>query len=162
MSSMVIGLFARLTLASIFCAVLVVGLLTEARPQASQLTSEITSATTVSISPTSLVFSTQAIGTASTGKIVTLKNTGTMILTINNIAILGTNRGDFFISATSCGASLAVSAGCTIKVKFKPTSVGKRRAVLSFTDDASGSPLESPSAWRIFYDGKTGSIKQTA
>ncbi len=133
---------ARVALASIFCAVLVVDLLTEARAQDSKLTfaMPLTSATTVTVSPTSLIFSTQAIGTVSPGKYVTLKNTGTLILTVNSIAIIGTNRGDFFISASTCGASLAASASCTIKVKFKPTALETRSAVLSFTDDAAGSP----------------------
>ncbi len=120
----------------------VVDLLTEATAQDSKLTfaMPLTSATTVTVSPTSLIFSTQAIGTVSPGKYVTLKNTGTLILTVNSIAIIGTNRGDFFISASTCGASLAASASCTIKVKFKPTALETRSAVLSFTDDAAGSP----------------------
>ena len=139
MRSMWIRRFARVALASIFCAVLVVGLPTEPRAQDSQL-SLATSATTVGFSPTSLMFSTQTIGTVSTGEIVTLKNTGTMTLTINSIAVVGTNRGDFFISATSCGASLAAGASCTVTVKFKPTASGTRSAVLRFTDDAAGSP----------------------
>jgi len=100
----------------------------------------VTSATTVNVSPTSVIFSTQAIGTASTGKIVTLKNTGTMTLTVNSISIIGANRGDFLISATTCGTTLAANARCTIKVKFKPTAPQNRSAVLSLTDDAESSP----------------------
>jgi hypothetical protein len=133
------GTIALLTLvSSIFYAVLVLGLLTNAGAQDSQLLA--TSATTVSVSPTSLTFSTQAIGTVSAGKIVTLKNTGTMTLTIDSIAVVGINRGDFLISAMTCGASLAAGASCTVRVKFEPTASGTRSAVLRFTDDAAGSP----------------------
>jgi probable HAF family extracellular repeat protein len=61
----------------------------------------------VTLSPTSLTFPTQVIGTVSTPKIVTLKNTGTARLTITNITITGTNVGDFAQTHT-CGRSLAV------------------------------------------------------
>jgi len=71
---------------------------------------------------------------------VTLKNTGTMTLTIDSVAVVGINRGDFLIGAMTCGASLDAGAGCTVRVKFEPTASGTRSAVLRFTDDAAGSP----------------------
>src|SRR5438552_15717934 len=91
------------------------------------------------LSPTSLTFSTQAIGTTSAAKTVTLKNTGTASLTINGISIIGTNAADFS-QATICGTSLAAGASCKISVKFKPTASGTRTAALSIRDNASGSP----------------------
>src|SRR5207244_6328967 len=110
------------------------------------------------LSPTSLTFSTQAIGTTSTAKTVTLKNTGTAILTISSIAITGINAGDFAQTHT-CGSLLAAGASCKISVKFKPTMSGTRTAALSIRDNASGSPQKvtlsgigtaatlSPSSW---------------
>jgi probable HAF family extracellular repeat protein len=94
---------------------------------------------TATLSPTSLTFSTQAIGTTSAAKTVTLKNTGTTSLTISSIAITGTNAGDFAQTHT-CGSSLAAGASCTFKVTFKPTASGTRSAALSVTDNAAGSP----------------------
>jgi probable HAF family extracellular repeat protein len=91
------------------------------------------------LSPTSLIFPTKAIGTVSAPKTVNLKNTGTASLTISNIAINGTNAGDFAQNHT-CGSSLAAGASCTISVTFKPTASGTRTAALSITDNASGSP----------------------
>src|SRR5438552_4729310 len=91
------------------------------------------------LSPTSLTFSTQAIGTTSAAKTVTLKNTGTTSLTISSIAITGTNAGNFAQTHT-CGGSLAAGASCTVSVTFKPTASGTRTAALSITDNASGSP----------------------
>ena len=91
------------------------------------------------LSPTSLTFSTQAIGTTSAAKTVTLKNTGTTSLTISSIAITGTNAGNFAQTHT-CGSSLAAGASCTVSVTFKPTASGTRTAALSITDNASGSP----------------------
>jgi probable HAF family extracellular repeat protein len=93
----------------------------------------------VTLSPTSLTFPTQLIGTKSAAKMVTLKNTGTTSLTITNIAITGTNAGDFAQTHT-CRRSLAASASCTISVTFKPTASGTRTAALSITDTAPGSP----------------------
>jgi|SRR5215469_13268850 len=65
------------------------------------------SATT--LSPDNLTFSTQAIGTISVAKTVTLKNSGTKSLTISRIAITGTNAGSF-IQTHTCGGSLAPQA----------------------------------------------------
>ena len=95
----------------------------------------------VSLSPTSLTFSTQALGTTSPAKVVTLKNTGTTSLIITAIAIAGTNAGDF-VQAHTCGSSLVAGAGCTINVMFKPTASGTRRGALSVRDNAAGSPQE--------------------
>jgi len=53
-------------------------------------------------------------------KNVTLKNTGTAILTISSIAITGTNAGNFAQTHT-CGSSLAAGASCGISVTFRPT-----------------------------------------
>jgi hypothetical protein len=64
-------------------------------------------------------------------------------LTITTIAITGTAAGDFAQTHT-CGASLAAGASCTFTVTFKPTTTGTRSAVLSVTDNASGSPQQVP------------------
>jgi len=95
--------------------------------------------TTAKLSPTSLNFGSVAVGTTSPATIVTLTNVGTTSLTISSIAITGTNSGNFGQSNT-CGTSLAVSASCTISVKFRPTATGARSAAISITDNAAGSP----------------------
>ena len=99
----------------------------------------VTSATTVTLSPNSLTFSTRAIGTRSAAKVVTLKNTGTSNLAIIGIAITGTNAGDF-TQTHNCGSSLVAGASCTINVTFEPTGSGTRMAVLSIMDNAAGNP----------------------
>src|SRR5207247_2019141 len=91
------------------------------------------------LSPTSLTFSTQAIGTTSAAKTLTLKNTGTTTLTITGIAITGINARDFAQTHT-CGSSLAAGANCSISVRFTPAVLGTRTAALSVTDNAAGSP----------------------
>jgi hypothetical protein len=94
-----------------------------------------------SLSPTSLAFSTQAIGTTSAAKTVTLKNTGTTSLTITAIAIAGTNPGDFAQTHT-CGSSLSAGASCSINLTFKPSASGTRTAAVRVTDNAAGSPQQ--------------------
>jgi len=92
-----------------------------------------------SLSPTSLAFGNQTVGTTSAAKVVTLSNTGTAALSITSIAVAGTNVGDFTQTHT-CLSSLAAGARCTISVTFKPAATGTRSARVSVTDNASGSP----------------------
>ena len=99
----------------------------------------VTSAPTATLSPTSLIFSTQAIGATSASETVALKNTGTTSLTISSIAITGTNAGDFAQTHT-CASSLAAGASCSIRVTLRPTASGTRAAALSISDNAAGSP----------------------
>src|SRR5439155_1632992 len=91
------------------------------------------------LSPTNLTFSTQAIGTTSAAKNVTVKNTGTATLTITAIAIIGTNANSFSQTHT-CGSSLAPGVSCSISIRFRPTASGTRTAALSVSDNAAGSP----------------------
>jgi hypothetical protein len=100
--------------------------------------------TAAEITPRSLSFGTLAVGVTSTAKMMTLKNVGTTAITITSIAVTGAEAGDFPETGTTCGASLAASASCTITVTFKPTATGARSATLTFTDSASGSPQKLP------------------
>jgi hypothetical protein len=100
----------------------------------SQLTGTGTAPVAV-VSPTSLNFGNQKQQTTSAPQTVTLSNTGTAPLTINGTAIGGTNAGDFK-QTTTCGASLAAGAKCTISVTFKPTKKGTRTATLTVTDNS--------------------------
>jgi hypothetical protein len=91
--------------------------------------------TTVSLSPVSLVFSSQTVNTASTAQTVTLTNTGSANLTINSTAITGD-----FGQTNNCGTSLAGGKSCTFSVIFTPTATGTRTGALTISDNASGSP----------------------
>jgi hypothetical protein len=86
----------------------------------------------VSLSPASLTFPAQRVGTASSAQSVTLKNTGSATLTMTSI----TASGDFSQTHT-CKSSVAVSGSCTISVTFKPTAVGTRTGAVTITDNAS-------------------------
>jgi len=84
------------------------------------------------LSPTSEVFSSQTINTASSPKVLTLSNSGGLPLTISSYSISGTNAADFTQTHT-CGATLAAAANCSISVVFKPSAAGARSATLTVT-----------------------------
>jgi len=95
-----------------------------------------TTGTTVTLTPTSLAFGSVAVDTISTPKSVTLKNTGTATLDITSVA----PSTGFAISATTCGATLAIGKTCKVSVTFNPTVLGAQTGTLLFTDNATGSP----------------------
>ena len=96
----------------------------------------------VTLSPTSLSFGNQNVGTTSVAKTVTLTNSGTASLTINSIGLSGTNPSDFAQTNTCplSPATLATSASCSISVTFTPGAAGTRSASLTISDNAVGSP----------------------
>lgn len=109
-------------------------------PQSVSLTGTGTAAApTVSLSPTSLSFGNQRVGTSSATLAVTLTNSGNATLAIASVTIAGGNNGDFSQTNT-CGASVAVGAICSITVTFKPTATGARTASVTITDNAANSP----------------------
>ena len=96
-------------------------------------------ATLVSLSPTSLAFGNQSLGTTSAAQALTLSNTGNAALSITSLALTGSNASDF-AQTNTCGSSVAARSKCTISVTFKPSASGSRTASVGITDNASGSP----------------------
>ncbi len=93
------------------------------------------SAPAVTLTPASLTFS-QVVNTTSTGKSVTLKNTGAATLNINSIT-----PGTYFaISSTTCGSTLSAGSSCKAIVTFTPAKLGKVTGTLTFNDNAPASP----------------------
>jgi hypothetical protein len=93
------------------------------------------SGASVTISPASLSFSSQGLGSTSPAQTVTLSNGTTSAIGIASVA----TNGDF-AETTTCGASLASAANCTIAVTFTPTAGGSRAGSLVVTDSGAGSP----------------------
>ena len=87
------------------------------------------------VSPAGLAFSPQTVGTTSAPKPVLLKNIGTVSMPISFSISPAT---DFAVQNTTCGASLAAGATCTINVTFTPVQTGARSAGLNITDANSG------------------------
>ena len=116
-------------------------------PQSISLTGTGTpAAPAVGLSPTSLTFTGQLVGTTSAAQSVTLTNTGNAALTITSIAVTGANSGDF-AQTNTCPVSpttLAAGANCKINVTFDPTATGARNASVTITDNAANSPQSVP------------------
>ncbi|MCW2928696.1 MAG: heme peroxidase [Thermoleophilia bacterium] len=85
-----------------------------------------------------LTFAGQPVNTNSATQPVQLSNSGNQLLVISSIALAGANAGDFQIVSSTCGASLAPGASCTVNVRFRPTASGARAAVLRATDNSGG------------------------
>jgi hypothetical protein len=96
--------------------------------------------TIVKLTPTSLGFGNQQVGTTSSPRDITLTNVGNRTLNAIVISIVGTNAPDFAISSTTCTSTLAKGASCTISVTFTPAAIGLRTANVSVADDGGGSP----------------------
>lgn len=94
-----------------------------------------TSAPTASLSPSSLIFGSQNVGSSSAAQAITVSNTGNAALSITGI----TATGDF-TQTNGCGATLAAGAHCAVNVVFAPTAAGTRSGTLSMVDNAAGSP----------------------
>jgi hypothetical protein len=89
----------------------------------------------VTLTPPSLGFGNQGVGTSSSAQTLTLTNSTGSALTGISVAVTGTNAGDFG-QGNNCGTSLAVNTSCTINVTFTPTGYGARSATVSVTDSA--------------------------
>jgi hypothetical protein len=94
---------------------------------------------TASLSINTLTFNPQNVGTQSAAQTVTLTDSSSAALTVNQIGITGTNAGDFN-QTTNCASSVAAEASCTISVTFTPAADGSRSGTLTITDNAGGSP----------------------
>jgi len=85
------------------------------------------------LSPASLTFAAQRVGTSSNAQTVTLSNTGTAALAISSISASGD-----FTQTNNCAGSLAPNASCTINVIFKPSTTGARSGVLTVSSNSNG------------------------
>lgn len=99
--------------------------------------------TPVSVSPASLAFGDQTIGTSSAPQTVTLTNLKPSALKINSIGIGGTDSSDFS-QTNNCGTSVPAHGSCQIKVTFTPQATGYLYASLNLAFQGSGSPLTLP------------------
>jgi hypothetical protein len=95
--------------------------------------------TFVQVSPSTLSFGNQAVGTTSPAKKITLTNKGSTTLSITKISITGADPGDF-AETNTCGSSVAAGASCSISVTFTPTATGSRTASLTISDSDAASP----------------------
>jgi hypothetical protein len=108
-----------------------------ASPQAAALSG--TGASPVTLAPTSLTFSGQAIGTSSAPKTVTLTNESGGTLAISSLVASG-DYSAIPSGATPCGATVASGATCTFNVTFSPNVKGSISGAVTVSNSAPLSP----------------------
>lgn len=96
--------------------------------------------TDIAISPGSLNFGMENVGVTSDLEIVTVTNGDANSLNISGTSIGGSDPGEFTVSNSTCGASLAPGASCTVDLAFTPGATGRRTAVFNINDDGYCSP----------------------
>lgn len=85
------------------------------------------------LSPSSLSFGSQKVGTSSAVSFVSATNTGSDFLTLGNVTSGGANAADFGKGTDGCsGTFLSPGQSCSVAVSFTPGAAGTRSAVLSF------------------------------
>ncbi len=87
------------------------------------------------LSPSSLGFAAQNVGTSSATQTVTVTNVGSQTLSISGISA---SAG--FAETDNCSTPLAPLGNCSISVTFMPTVVGAENGTLTITDNNSGTP----------------------
>jgi hypothetical protein len=98
----------------------------------------VAAAPAATVSPTSLTFADQLVGSTSEGRSVTVTNSGTAPLHVGTPTVGGAEGGDY--AATSdCGA-VAVGQSCTVTVTFRPGATGNRSGTLTVPSDDPAGP----------------------
>jgi hypothetical protein len=95
----------------------------------------------VTLSPGSLVFPAQSVGSTSPLQIVTLTNNQNVSLTISSVVA----SGNYLIATAGnapCASTLAAEQSCTVGVEFSPTASGTIKGVVTVSHDAAYSPQE--------------------
>jgi M6 family metalloprotease-like protein len=89
----------------------------------------------VSFEPPSLSFNPLRVGAFSQAQEVTLRNVGNAILTVSDVSITGD-----FQQSPRCSAAVPPGGFCTIRVIFRPSTVGRRGGQVIVSSNAIGSP----------------------
>jgi hypothetical protein len=86
----------------------------------------------VSLSPSSVNFGNQTVGTNSSTQPVTITNGGGASLTGLTLAA----SGDYSVSAGTCGATINSGANCTMQITFSPAMLAARPGLITVSDSA--------------------------
>jgi hypothetical protein len=92
----------------------------------------------VALSPASLNFGAQSVGTTSAAQIVTMTNVGTGITNLAGISAINPD----YVQTNNCPAILNPGDSCTISVTFTPSLTGTDPGTISVRDDAPASPQQ--------------------
>jgi len=98
--------------------------------------------TAIKLSPGTLNFGSQKVGTKSPPQTVTATNEGSTAVQFNSVTLIGTNWKDFSQTNTCTAQPLQPGTSCTVSVTFDPTATGTRNASLNFSQK--NQPAASP------------------
>ena len=97
--------------------------------------------TAIQVTGSPIQFPNELVGSKSSAKSITIKNTGTNGVTMGTISL--TETKDFSISSNTCPASgkvLAGGASCSVGIIFAPKSTGLKQGALVINDSDPTSP----------------------
>jgi Cep192 domain 4 len=94
----------------------------------------------MTLSPSSLNFGKQQVGTTSQPQTVTLTNYAPMAVTIFGVDITGRNPGSYRMQSTTCKNTLPARGSCTINIVFAPKGLDGKIADLEVNDNGGLSP----------------------
>jgi hypothetical protein len=110
-------------------------------PPTISLTGTGVGAPAVTLSPSTLSFGQQVLGTASGQQAVTVTNSGNALLTLTGVYLYPAGDPNFNVyNGCDSTPNLLPGANCSIPVSFTPTVSGPLSATLSINDNATGSP----------------------
>lgn len=98
--------------------------------------------TAIKLSPSTLNFGSQKVGTKSSPQTVTATNEGSTAVQFSSVSLIGTNWKDYSQTNTCTPKALQPGTSCTVSVTFDPTTTGARSASLNFTQK--NQPAASP------------------
>ena len=104
-----------------------------ASPVTVSLTGTGTAAATanLSASPATAAFGNVTVGQTSAATTITINNTGGAAA--STVAIANSNAAEFVVSSSTCGATIANGASCTLAVAYAPAAAGADSATLTVT-----------------------------
>jgi len=104
-------------------------------PQAVQLSGIGSATVAVTVSPKSLSFGNQLLGTLSAPQGVTVTNPGSVAISITSLSI-----SNGWTETDNCLPAIPAGLNCNIRVVFAPTVGGNLSGAITITDDANNSP----------------------
>jgi hypothetical protein len=94
----------------------------------------------VTVTPGSIAFGGQLVGTVSAAQLYKVTNAGSANLVVTGATVSGKNPGDFRVHTGCAGAPVPPGGTCTVAVRFAPSSTSLRMATVAVSDNAPLSP----------------------
>jgi sugar lactone lactonase YvrE len=92
---------------------------------------------TITVSPGSLVFGSQAVGTYSGNSLLNLSNSGNTDVQLSGITITGPNASSF-VTSNDCSGTVMANYGCVVVVRLHPAQTGPLSATLVIKEASPG------------------------